>query len=171
MKLFSAARIPFAIMVFALGLCTSCSLYRSATEVQGAQPQQAGVLYLYNKQNNQACSFIASDGQYAFKNSSGQRCPNDTIYTWRIYQGKPGTVITFKDSSDCNGNSEPSYSFLLTGPEGGFVTVPDNVYLNMQYTGPDHEDVISGVQTYSHGKTGTMAGKLSCVHIWQAYGK
>lgn len=166
MKRFSSKNAKFLRLGFALSLYASCGLHVSAAEVQDATPKQAGVLYLYNKQHNLSCSFIASDGQYAFQNGSGQGCPNDTIYYWRIYQGAPGTIITFKDSSNCTG-SEPSYSFRLTGSAGSAVTMPEGVFIGLKFTGGSFEDVVSGVQTYSHGVEGTMVGKLSCVNIWR----
>lgn len=170
MKTKAHSVLRYASIGLTFALCASC---RTDTLVppraaQEPAPQQTGILYLYKKDNVPGCQFNAADGQYAFQNSSGQGCPNDTIYTWRIVQGKPGTVITFKDSSNCDGNSEPSYSFLLTGDVGSSVTTPSDVFMRTSFAGEGGQDIISGIQTYSHGKTGNMDGKLSCVHIWQA---
>lgn len=171
------AYFPWVSSVLVAGLLVGCAIDGDHDSPQSgnadavhvtadnASLKQTGILYLYNKQNNQVCTFNAAVGRYAFKDDSGKGCPNDTVYTWRIYQGSPGTTLYFNDRPSCNHESEPSYRYRLVGPAGGTVSTPEGVYIPVDHDGSTGVDVIDGVQTYGSGKSGQLKGKLSCINI------
>lgn len=162
MRTYKYSFSQIACLGLAVAFCATCSAETPPPE--SGPLVQTGILHLYNKQNVEVCSFVASEGQYAFQNNTGNKCPNDTIYKWRVTDGAPGALFVFRDSSKCN-DSEPFFEFRLTGPAGAAITTPSDVYIPMDFTGKAPVEIIKNVMGTRIGRAGPIEGKLSCIYI------